>query len=264
MFRGSALSRFAPAIASMMIVAVADSQSLVSKVLLPDPVVKARLQPGTPMQEGSVGIGLHILVIEGEDGVNIVKKKTAVKPVVEVRDRNNLPVAGVAVTFTSPSQGAGAIFANGSRSITLTTDSAGRAAVAAMKPVGTGAFKLTVSASFHGHLASATIAQTNYATPAAAASAGASSTGGGAAGTSGAAGGSAGGAAAGGAAAGGATAGTAGGLSAGVIGAIVAGVAAVAVGAGVAVAHGGSKSSPATPPSITISGPGSVTAGPPH
>lgn len=51
--------------------------------------------------EGQTGngppAGLHITVLEGEDGVNILKTKMAVKPVVEVRDRNNLPVSGAAV-----------------------------------------------------------------------------------------------------------------------------------------------------------------------
>ena len=50
--------------------------------------------------------GLKIVVIDGEDGVNIVRKGTAVAPVVEVRDRNNLPVAGALVTFLGLPEGA--------------------------------------------------------------------------------------------------------------------------------------------------------------
>jgi hypothetical protein len=37
---------------------------------------------------------LRIVVIEGEDAVNVIQQKTAVAPVIEVRDRNNLPVPG--------------------------------------------------------------------------------------------------------------------------------------------------------------------------
>lgn len=37
---------------------------------------------------------LRIVVIEGEGAVNIIQQKTAVRPLVEIRDRNNLPVAG--------------------------------------------------------------------------------------------------------------------------------------------------------------------------
>ena len=43
---------------------------------------------------------LKIVVIEGEAGVNIIRQGTAVAPVIEVRDQNNLPIAGVPVTFT--------------------------------------------------------------------------------------------------------------------------------------------------------------------
>ena len=36
--------------------------------------------------------GLKIVVLAGEDAVNVIQKKTAVAPVVEVRDRNDLGV----------------------------------------------------------------------------------------------------------------------------------------------------------------------------
>jgi len=208
-------------------------------------------EPGTTIQDTNPVFKFHIDVVKGEDGVNIVKKKTAVQPVVEVRDKNNLPVSGAVVIFTAPGNGASAVFSNGSRSLTMITDSAGRASVAGMKPVGTGAFKLGVSASFHGQIATATVAQTNFATAAAASAAGAS--------TAATSGGAAGGAAAGGVATGAASGA---GLSAGVIGAIVGGVAAAAAGAAVAVTHsGGSK----PPSSISIGlGTGAPVVGAPH
>ena len=157
-------------------------------------------------------LGLKITVLEGEDGVNIVKKKSAVRPVVEVRDRNNLPVAGASVVFLLPNSGASATFLHGAKTLTSMTDSAGRATVGSMKPVGTGTMKINVTASYHGQTASTTISQTNYLSVAAAHAAGVTS----------------------GAAAGGA------GLSTGVIVGIVAGVAAAAaVGAIVAVKSGG-------------------------
>jgi hypothetical protein len=37
---------------------------------------------------------LKIVVLEGEGAVNIIQQKTAVAPVIEVRDRNDQPVAG--------------------------------------------------------------------------------------------------------------------------------------------------------------------------
>lgn len=158
---------------------------------------------------------LHIVVLEGEDAVNVIQQKTAVAPVVEVRDRNDMPVAGAVVRFAIRS--GRARFAAGARSLTVTTNSAGRAVATGLSPTGTGAVEIGATASVGGQAAAAiTIAQTNVATAAdAAALAGA------AAGSAGAAGGS------GGAAAGaGTAAGTGGGLSAttlGLIGGAVAG-----------------------------------------
>ncbi len=110
---------------------------------------------------------LKITVLSGEDGVNIIKKKTAVKPVVEVRDKNNLPVAGAYVAFASPDSGAHVIFEHGSSTYSTVTDSSGRATVHMMKPVGAGHFKINVNASFQGQTVTTSIAQTNYLTMAA-------------------------------------------------------------------------------------------------
>jgi len=112
------------------------------------------------------GSELRIIVISGEDGVNIVKKKTAVQPVVEVRDKNDLPIAGIAVTFSTPSYSPSATFLNGGHSFTVVTNSAGRATVTGMTPVGTGAFKISVTAAGAGAAGAAVIAQTNALTAA--------------------------------------------------------------------------------------------------
>jgi len=149
------------------------------------------------------GSGLKIVVLEGEDGVNIIQQKTAVRPLVEVRDRNNLPVPGALVTF-SIAGGKGATF-GGLSTLTVATNAAGQAAVTGLTPTAAGALQIQVQAAFQGQLATATIAQTNVLTAAQAAAAGAAGgggsasgsagggAGGGAGGTSGAAGGAAGG-----------------------------------------------------------------------
>lgn len=131
--------------------------------------------------------GLTIAVIAGEDAINVIQQKTAVAPIVEIRDRNNQPIAGATVRFSI--QGGRATF-NGARMISLTSDAAGRAAVTGMTPTGSGAFQITASAAYQGQTAAVTIAQTNVLTAAEAAGAtGASSAGG----TGGAAGGGSGG-----------------------------------------------------------------------
>ena len=117
---------------------------------------------------------LRIRVIAGEDAVNIIQQKTAVAPIVEVRDRNNLPVPGAVVTFAVEG-GKAASFAGGASTLTVTTNAAGQAAAAGFSPLVSGAVQINVEAAFQGQVIAATIAQTNVLTAAeAAAAAGAS------------------------------------------------------------------------------------------
>jgi hypothetical protein len=177
--------------------------------------------PPQAATQNPISSELHITVLEGEDGANILKTKMAVKPVVEVRDKNNLPVAGVSVVFTAPGSGPRVVFSNGSNTFMTTTNASGRAQVSFSRPIGRGHFSINVSANAQGHVFTAAISQTNFATAAAAAGAG--------------------GAAAGGAAAGAGGAAAAAGISGAVIGGIVAAAAAVAVGLAVGLTR---KSTP--------------------
>jgi hypothetical protein len=189
------------------------------------------LAPGqTPAQNS-----FRIVVVEGEDAVNIIQQKTAVAPIVEIRDRNNLPVAGATVTFTIGGQGASF---GGLSTLTVTTNAAGQAAAVGLTPTAAGAIQINASALVQGQALSATITQTNFMTAAQAASA-ASATGsaGGAGGSGGAAGGAGGGGGAGAGAAGGAAGGAGGGLGTGALVGIVGG--AVAGGALIATQVGG-------------------------
>jgi hypothetical protein len=114
-------------------------------------------------------------VISGEDGVNIIQQKTAVQPIVEVRDKNNIPVGGVLVTFGISGVGGGvspAAFANGLTRIGVMTDSAGRASVSGLQAISNGAFNIDVTASMQGQTVTRTIGQSNFQTIADAISAG--------------------------------------------------------------------------------------------
>lgn len=115
---------------------------------------------------------LRIVVVNGEDAVNIVQQKTAVAPLVEVRDRNNQPVAGALVTFTIQG-GSNASFA-GASTVTATTNALGQAAAASFTPTSAGAVQINVAAAFQGQTATAAITQTNFMTAAQAAAAGSS------------------------------------------------------------------------------------------
>jgi hypothetical protein len=151
---------------------------------------------------------LKIVVIEGEGSINVIQQKTAVRPVVEVRDRNNLPVAGATVTFAIQG-GNAATFAGGAQTFSVVTNAAGQAAAPALQPLSTGVFQIQVRAAFQGQTVAATLAQTNVMT---AAEVSATSTSASGAGTAGASGG--------------------GGISGGVVGGVagaVAGAAAVVV-----------------------------------
>jgi hypothetical protein len=226
------------AISQVIVAAETSAARLVPGYLLPNAVN----QPGIIDEESAAEPGLHIEVLEGEDGLNIVKKKTAVKSVVVVKDKNNLPVVGATVIFTAPDSGPSMLFDNAARSITAVTDGSGKATAIGLKAAGTlGHFQLSVAASFQAETASLTIPVANVATAAAAAAAG--------------------GSAAGVAASTGAAVGTAAGVSGVTIGVIAGVAAAAAVGAAVGLSH---KSSPATPASTPVSiSAGGATAGPP-
>ena len=177
---------------------------------------------------------LRIMVIKGEDAVNILQQKTAVAPVVVVRDRNNLPVAGATVVFTI--NGPGASF-GAAQTVTAVTNAAGQATAAGLTPSAAGALNISAAATFQGQTATVTISQSNVLTAAEAART-----------TTGAVAKS-------------------GGISAGKVVGILGGIA--AAGAGVAVAAGGSSSDSSAPtatsitPSPTTTNPTTPTTSPP-
>ncbi|MEY4094546.1 MAG: hypothetical protein RLZZ53_1745, partial [Acidobacteriota bacterium] len=102
---------------------------------------------------------LKIVVIDGEDAVNVIQQRTAVRAVVEVRDQNNLPVGGATVTFAVAGPGGTA-----ASTLTVTTNTAGRAALAGVMPTATGPMQISVTAAFKDLAAALIISQTNVAT----------------------------------------------------------------------------------------------------
>jgi hypothetical protein len=182
--------------------------------------------PGAQAAEAVVG-GLNLVIVEGDGAVNNLKARTAREAIVQVEDSNHKPVAGALVTFTASGAGPTGVFGNGSRVLTLLTNSKGQAVMQGLKTNHVaGALKINVTASFHGQTATAAITQTNAAA---------------AAGTSAAAGGL---------------------LSVKAI-AIIAGIGAAAIGGIVAGLAQGGSSSAKTNQGTTIS-PGAVTIGTPH
>jgi hypothetical protein len=112
---------------------------------------------------------LQILVIGGEGSINNVKQRTAREPVVEVRDRNNRPVAGALILFEAPRNGASGTFIGGSPTLRVTTDAQGRAVGQGFRPNNTGGdFGVQVTANYQGLTATATIHMSNLVAAAAA------------------------------------------------------------------------------------------------
>lgn len=181
-----------------------------------------------PARAQEAGAGqLNLVVVEGEGAINNIRQRTAREPIVQVEDENHKPVAGAAVVFLLPDQGASGTFANGSHTLTVTTDAQGRAVAHGFKPNNLqGQFNMRVSASFQGKTATATISQTNVVTGAAA---GAAATG----------------------------------ISLKLI-VILAVAGAAAAGAAIAATRGGGSSAPAAVTATTTITPGTGTVGAPH
>lgn len=104
------------------------------------------------------------MIIEGDGAINNIRQRVNRDPIVQVEDENRRPIAGAAVVFFLPDQGPSGTFANGMRSLTVTTDAQGRATATGLRPNNqAGQLQIRVTASFQGQTASAIITQTNVA-----------------------------------------------------------------------------------------------------
>ena len=177
-------------------------------------------------QDPSPAGGLKITILEGDNAIVNVRQRVSREAIVQVEDENHKPVAGALVTFLSPDNGASAVFANGEKSITLTSDNNGRVNLRNVKPNQVaGQFQIRIVASSNGLRGSAVLTRTNMLPVAAA---------------------------------------TAGGISAKLLTFLLVGAAAGVVGGVVAANNGGS--SPSTPsPTVPVTvTPGTPTVGPPR
>src|SRR5690348_8350565 len=77
---------------------------------------------------------LNITIVEGDGAINNIRQRTAREPIVQVEDQNHRPIAGAAVLFELPGQGASGVFPNGSHTLTVMTDSQGRAVAHGLRP----------------------------------------------------------------------------------------------------------------------------------
>lgn len=124
----------------------------------------SNLVSARPLDETPQAPMLNIVIVEGEGTLNNVKQRVNREPIVQVEDENHKPIAGAAVVFFLPSSGPGGTFANGSQTLTVTTDNLGRASAKGIRPNHQlGKMQIRVTASANGLTASATITQMNVA-----------------------------------------------------------------------------------------------------
>jgi hypothetical protein len=105
---------------------------------------------------------LHITILDGEDSLNNIRERTAREPIVQVEDENHKPVAGALILFSiqNGGTGAGGTF-NGLSTLSVTTDSEGRAVAHGLKPNETsGSYTIGVTATLGALVATAVIHQT--------------------------------------------------------------------------------------------------------
>ena len=118
-------------------------------------------QPLEPSQDAPK---LNIVIVEGEGALNNIKQRVNREPIVQVEDENHKPIAGAAVVFFLPGTRPSGTFANGSQTLTVTTDASGRAAATGIRPNHqSGQMQIRVTASANGQTASAIITQMNVA-----------------------------------------------------------------------------------------------------
>jgi hypothetical protein len=107
---------------------------------------------------------LNLVIVEGDGAINNIRQRTAREPIVQVEDENHKPVAGAAVLFLLPGRGAGGTFADGSHSLSVVTDSQGRAVAHGLRVSNVkGQFHINVTATSNGMTATNVITQTTVA-----------------------------------------------------------------------------------------------------
>jgi hypothetical protein len=131
------------------------SLSLAFLLAVPSAVYSSPLQaPGASK--------LNLVIVEGEGAINNVRQRTAREPIIQVEDENHRPIAGASVLFLLPDSGPSGVFANGSRSLQVMTDSKGRAIAKGLRLNNvSGKFQIKVDASYQGSTATTSINQAN-------------------------------------------------------------------------------------------------------
>lgn len=122
--------------------------SIVLTALLASPGFSQNPDAQTP----AVPQKYHLTVVQNASSAKRVKKnRVSAEVVVEVTDQNNVPVSGIAVSFTIPQLvGGGASFSNGGLMSVSTTNASGHASSGSYQTGGNSSFDMSVVASAPG------------------------------------------------------------------------------------------------------------------
>ncbi len=105
---------------------------------------------------------LKVTVLEGEGMRNSIRNRSAVAPIVEVKDAADKPVVGAELVFQLPLAGPGGVFNGWLRSQTVRTDENGKATVTGYTPnTEAGRYNIKVTATSGSQTGSAVISQIN-------------------------------------------------------------------------------------------------------
>lgn len=133
---------------------VRTTASIVLTVLLVSPGLSLSQEvttPGAPQR-------YKLTVIQNASSAKRVKKnRVSAEAVVEVTDQNNVPVPGIAVSFTIPQLVGGASFTSGGLSSVATTNAAGVASSGSFVAGSNSSFSISAVASVPGGTVTATI-----------------------------------------------------------------------------------------------------------
>jgi len=89
-------------------------------------IMLAAQLPGAP-QTQPPPTTLSVIVVRGDGATGRIRQRSGQDPAVRILDENDKPVAGAAVVFTLPTEGATGAFGNGSKTLMVLTDHDGMA-----------------------------------------------------------------------------------------------------------------------------------------
>lgn len=112
------------------------------------------------------GAPLNLFVLQGQNAINSVPDRTAIQPVVEVRDENQQPLEGADVVFELPSTGPSGLFPGQQLTFTTKTNLRGQAGAPFTPNMTTGRFTIKVTATLRNRTGHINITQTNALRPA--------------------------------------------------------------------------------------------------